>query len=272
MSTKFLSSAVLMELAVFMKRRRIRTIVEWAPREFNRESDNLANGITEGFNPALEMKIWPEEISWEILLEALEAGREAERAYGLAKERGTLPNRERGRVDVTRRRRLELWIFNDGTFRSGRRRKEYVWPHSDCCFGLCSSGWFLWFNMDRSSESTILVTWSRGAMRAFQHGLKGRFPCLFASSPTAPQGASWRRLGSGTLLQFSSRRVPPPWRSPLHSPLPGLPLRARLAQCTSWVRVRGRCHAGTAAGGTGLIRGSAAPSSRSTPLTLLLSL
>ena len=56
MSTKFPSSA-----AVYMKRRRIRTIVEWAPREFNKKSDNLANGITEGFNPALEMKIRPEE-------------------------------------------------------------------------------------------------------------------------------------------------------------------------------------------------------------------
>ena len=57
MSTKFPSSAVLMELAVFRKRRRIRTIVEWASREFNRESDNLANGITEGLNPALKMMI-----------------------------------------------------------------------------------------------------------------------------------------------------------------------------------------------------------------------
>ena len=80
---------------MYLKRRRIRTIVEWAPREFNRESDNLANGITEGFTPALEMKIRPEEITWEILPEALEAGREAERAYGAAKERGNLPNRSK---------------------------------------------------------------------------------------------------------------------------------------------------------------------------------
>ena len=59
------------------------------------ESDNLAIGITEGFNPALKMIIRPEEILWEILLEALEAGREAERADGIAKERGKLPNRSK---------------------------------------------------------------------------------------------------------------------------------------------------------------------------------
>ena len=94
-STKFPSSAVLMELAVFMRRRGFRTIVEEAPREFNRESDKLANGITEGFNPAPELKVRPEGISWKILSEALEAGREAERAYGLAKEKGALPERKK---------------------------------------------------------------------------------------------------------------------------------------------------------------------------------
>ena len=112
MSTKFPSSAVLMELAVYMKRRRIRPIVEWAPREFNRESDNLANGITEGFNQALELKIRPEEISWEILPEALEAGREAERSYGAAKESGKLPNRskrERRRDTRERLRVVDPW-------------------------------------------------------------------------------------------------------------------------------------------------------------------
>ena len=131
MSTMFPSSAVLMELAVFMKRRGLRTIVEWAPREFNRELDSLANGITEGFNPALELKVRPEEISWEILLEALEAGREAERAYGLANGHTDSPRKkarsrigERGRVDVTRRRGLELWIRGDIANRSCRRRKS----------------------------------------------------------------------------------------------------------------------------------------------------
>ena len=95
---------------MFMKRRRIRTIVEWAPREFNRESDNLANGITEGFNPALELKIRPEEISWEILPEALEAGREAERAKEAAKERGKLPNRSKRERRRDPRERLRVVV------------------------------------------------------------------------------------------------------------------------------------------------------------------
>ena len=62
MSTKFPSSAVLMELAAHLKNRGLWNVVEWAPREFNREADRVANGVTEGFNPQLEMKLQPEEL------------------------------------------------------------------------------------------------------------------------------------------------------------------------------------------------------------------
>ena len=44
MSTRFPSSAVLMELATKMKARRLRTIVEWAPRAHNREADSSRMG------------------------------------------------------------------------------------------------------------------------------------------------------------------------------------------------------------------------------------
>ena len=158
MSTKFPSSAVLMELAVYMKRRRIRTIVEWAPREFNRESDNLANGITEGFNPALEIKIRPEEITWEILPEALEGGREAEWAYGAAKERGKLPNR----VDVTRRRSLELRIR--GVW-SCWRRKNNVWPRVVGCL-ICVS-----FLGCVSARNDRVFTWSELSVLGIWDGI-----------------------------------------------------------------------------------------------------
>ena len=40
-----------MELASFMKARGMRAVVEWAPRECDREADLLANGITDLFNP-----------------------------------------------------------------------------------------------------------------------------------------------------------------------------------------------------------------------------
>ena len=57
MSTRFPSSAVLMELASYMKAREMRAIVEWAPRECNREADLLDNGITDLFDPAHRMQV-----------------------------------------------------------------------------------------------------------------------------------------------------------------------------------------------------------------------
>ena len=59
MSTKFPSSTVLMEPAAYMKNRGLRAIVEWAPRVLNRESDRLANGVTDGFHSRIEMKVDP---------------------------------------------------------------------------------------------------------------------------------------------------------------------------------------------------------------------
>ena len=46
-TTKFLASAVLMELLAFMNARGPRTVVEWTPSECNREADTLANGQLE---------------------------------------------------------------------------------------------------------------------------------------------------------------------------------------------------------------------------------
>ena len=51
MTTRFPSSALLMEMGSYMKARGMRAIVEWAPREFNKEADQLANGITDSFDP-----------------------------------------------------------------------------------------------------------------------------------------------------------------------------------------------------------------------------
>ena len=93
MSTRFPSSALLMELASYMKSRGLRPIVEWAPREFNREADMLANGITSSFDPAKRLRVTADSLSWSILPQALEAGREAERAYLETKEKFGLPFR-----------------------------------------------------------------------------------------------------------------------------------------------------------------------------------
>ena len=102
MSTKFPSSAILMELSTFLKEKKIKALVEWTPRESNREADLLANGITSDFNPSLEMKLDPLKPDWLVLPQVLDAGRQAEAAFMAAKQQG-LPNRAR----KEKRRRLE---------------------------------------------------------------------------------------------------------------------------------------------------------------------
>ena len=41
--TRYPSSALVMELAAEMKKNRVKTLLQWTPREFNREADALAN-------------------------------------------------------------------------------------------------------------------------------------------------------------------------------------------------------------------------------------
>ena len=53
MSTKFPASAVLMELASYMRRMSL----EWAPREGNKEADKLANCNAEDFDPSLRIDV-----------------------------------------------------------------------------------------------------------------------------------------------------------------------------------------------------------------------
>ena len=103
MSTKFPASAVLMELASYMRRMSLRTVVEWAPREGNKEADWLANGNAEDFDPSLRIDVSASTLSWDILPEALEAGRAAERQSQAGRERGALP----GRCRRGKRRRPE---------------------------------------------------------------------------------------------------------------------------------------------------------------------
>ena len=92
LSTKFPSSAVLMELASFMKHRGMRAIVEWAPRKCNREADMLANGDTSLFDRAKNSCV-----GWYFGLEcssvALKTGREAEDTFKQLKETHGLHNR-----------------------------------------------------------------------------------------------------------------------------------------------------------------------------------
>ena len=78
-----------------MKARGMRAIVEWAPRECNKEADFLANGITDRFDPERRMLVSAQSLVWNILPEALEAGGQAEQAYVHLKETHGLPVRNR---------------------------------------------------------------------------------------------------------------------------------------------------------------------------------
>ena len=104
MSTKFPASAVLMELASYMRRMSLRTVVVWVRREGNKEADRLANGNAEDFEPSLRIDVSASTLSWDILPEALDAGEAAERQSQEAREQGALPDRCR----KGKRRRPEL--------------------------------------------------------------------------------------------------------------------------------------------------------------------
>ena len=70
MTTKFPGCALLMELACLMKKRSMKVLVDWTPREGNK-ADQLANGVVKNFSPELEIKLDPSLIQWEILPDAL---------------------------------------------------------------------------------------------------------------------------------------------------------------------------------------------------------
>ena len=81
MTTKFPASALLMELSCYMKKMSIRTVVDWSPREANKEADNLANGVFDGFSSSMRIPIGASSLKWEIVPQALVAGRAAEERF-----------------------------------------------------------------------------------------------------------------------------------------------------------------------------------------------
>ena len=93
MSTQYPINAVLVELAVHCKHAGVVPLVSWAPRLCHRGADDLANGRTEAFSPALEVKLEPDKLHWHVLPQVLAMGQEADDSYRAPKEMGTLPNR-----------------------------------------------------------------------------------------------------------------------------------------------------------------------------------
>ena len=74
-----------MELACHVKKKSIRAIVEWAPREENKEADSLANGERGEFDPALRMPVDAANLRW---------GHPAGSAYRRTKGRDQTPGGE----------------------------------------------------------------------------------------------------------------------------------------------------------------------------------
>ena len=93
MTTRFPASAVIMEMATFMKKAALKAQVEWSFCSGNGEADALANGSLHGFDPTLRCEVVPGELEWEILPKALEQGAMLEHESRTAKERGRLPDR-----------------------------------------------------------------------------------------------------------------------------------------------------------------------------------
>ena len=101
MTTKFTVSAVLMEMATYMTKMSLRTVVGWAPREANREADKLANGQFDDFDKALRIPVTTRDLVWDVLPAALEMGRR--RTTGRRRSGQGSPTAPGSRRDVGRK-------------------------------------------------------------------------------------------------------------------------------------------------------------------------
>ena len=91
----FPSSALLMELASYMKRMALKVLVEWSHRTGNADADALANGDFSAFDISLRIPVDHRSLNWDILPRALEMGRLAERDSREAGTSGPPPKRSK---------------------------------------------------------------------------------------------------------------------------------------------------------------------------------
>ena len=88
---------------------------------FNK-ADQLANGLFDSFDPAKRIPVTAQSLSWCILPDALEAGREAERAYQEVKTSGGLP----GRCKKHRKRKVDTTQDHRPMVASGGKTLSFV--------------------------------------------------------------------------------------------------------------------------------------------------
>ena len=104
MSTKFPSSAVVMELSCYLKRMAAKAAVERAPRSTNYEADALANGITDSFDPSRRIVVDVNTPRWEILPKSSHYGQtDGEKIRKMQERAGYQPTEEGNSGDANRR-------------------------------------------------------------------------------------------------------------------------------------------------------------------------
>ena len=86
----------------------MKVVVDWTPREGNKDADRLANGIVDDFTPDLEIKLDSSALEWEVLPDALRMAREADSEYKNLKQESRLPKRDQRKRKKRPEERLRL--------------------------------------------------------------------------------------------------------------------------------------------------------------------
>ena len=63
-----------MELSAQLEARQAQLDLEWIPREFNQEADDLSNELLHGFDPQLRIPVDPGKMGWLYMDDLMEQG------------------------------------------------------------------------------------------------------------------------------------------------------------------------------------------------------
>ena len=105
LTTSFPLCVVAMELAAQLEHRSAELFLEWSPRTMNQESDALADGRTNGFNPALRVPVGLSRMQWLVLDRLMAAGVPFQKQAQMLKEQGSCTQ---ARVTVRRAKTQRL--------------------------------------------------------------------------------------------------------------------------------------------------------------------
>ena len=78
----------------------MKVVVDWTPREGNKDADRLAHGIVDGLLRDLEIKLDSSAIEWEVLPDALRMALEADSEYRTLKQESRLPDQRKSEEET----------------------------------------------------------------------------------------------------------------------------------------------------------------------------